>query len=79
MNTPGLFRQPVAPGGPPRCNLDKTLAQQDYWASPYDVQEGSVDGNWHVGRLFWWLQRCDQLGVKHPRVIVTEFGCDRMG
>jgi hypothetical protein len=74
---------PIPPAGcagrVPDMYLDKPLTQQEYWPSPYDVQVGSVDGNWHIGRLYWWLQRCNQLGIPHPRIIVTEFGNDRMG
>jgi uncharacterized membrane protein len=73
---------PVPPAGAagrvPDMYLDTDLAQQDHWPSPYDVQIGSIDGNWHVGRIFWWLERCDRLGIKHPRAAATEIDPDRM-
>jgi hypothetical protein len=67
-----------AAGKLPDTYLNKDLAQQVNAPSPYDVQIGSRKGNWHIGRVFDVFQRCDVLGIPHPRVIVGECGIDRM-
>jgi hypothetical protein len=59
-------------------HVNKEEAQPKWWASPYDVQIGSMAGNWLVGRIFWWFDRCDTLHMRRPRTIITETGSDRL-
>jgi len=59
--------------------LSAELAQEKYAPSQYDVQEGSIQGNWFIGRMFnGVLVACNLLGIPYPRMIALEHGPDRM-
>lgn len=32
--------------------------------------------NWHMGRFLWIVDHCKQIGVKPPRIVITECGAD---
>jgi hypothetical protein len=64
-------------------HLAPVMAQQDYWPSPWDVQvsgrqNGSLESNYFIGRVYWWDERSNHLGVKPARKLITEAGQDRL-
>lgn len=67
-----------AAGRYPDMYLNKDMAQQANWPSPYDTQEGSRTGNWYIGREFDIIAQCNVLGIPYPRIIIGECGIDRM-
>lgn len=63
-------------GRPAEDMLDPAKCQPNNWPSPYDVQIGSLDGDWLIGRIYWWDEQAKKLGLKIPRKLITEGGQD---
>lgn len=66
-----------------RYHLDAGMAQYSSWPSPWDVQvsgrqKGSLESNYYIGRIYWWDERSNHLGVKPARKLITEAGQDRL-
>lgn len=64
-------------------HLDPAMTQPDHWPSPWDVQvsgrqNGSLESNYFIGRIYWWDERANHIGVRPPRKLITEAGQDRL-
>lgn len=66
-----------------KYHLDPAFCQPNYWPSPWDVQvsgrqNGSLESNYFIGRIYWWDERSNHIGVRPARKVITEAGQDRL-
>lgn len=66
-----------------KYHLDLAFCQPNHWPSPWDVQvstrqNGSLESNYFIGRIYWWDERSNHIGVKPCRKLITEAGQDRL-
>lgn len=66
-------------GGNKYDMLRKQLVQPAGWPTRAQVKGPPNEGNWLIGRLYWWDARAHRIGVKIPTKIITEAGQDAQG
>ncbi len=57
------------------------LQDKQYETNPtmWPARIDPTKNNWHVGRFKWLVDACVGFGIKPPRIVITEFGFDKLG
>lgn len=71
---------PIGAAGGNKYNmLNKDLVQPGSWPTAKQVKGPPNDGNWLIGRLYWWDDRARAKGINPPMKVITEAGQDAQG